>query len=76
MAGILEQELHELEVTCRPDHLPEAIRVDVSALAIGDSLHVKDLVLPEGVRTAEDPETTVFHVVRPKEEEGCRACGG
>ncbi len=67
--GILEQELHELEVTCRPDHLPEAIRVDVSALAIGDSLHVKDLVLPEGVRTAEDPETTVFHVVRPKEEE-------
>ena len=67
--GILEQELHELEVTCRPDHLPEAIRVDVSALAIGDSLHVKDLVLPEGVRVDIDPETTVFHVVRPKEEE-------
>ena len=30
--GILEQELHELEVTCRPDHLPEAIRVEGSAL--------------------------------------------
>ena len=66
--GILEQELHELEVTCRPDHLPEVIRVDVTALAIGDSLHVKDLVLPEGVRTYVDPETTVFHVIRPKEE--------
>lgn len=66
--GILEIELHELEVICHPDHLPESIAAEVSSLDIGDQLHVKDLVLPEGVRTDVDPETVVAHVVRPKEE--------
>ncbi|MBS1368562.1 MAG: 50S ribosomal protein L25 [Lentisphaeria bacterium] len=66
--GILELELHELEVICHPDHLPESIAAEVSSLDIGDRLHVKDLVMPEGVRTNVDPEAVVAHVVRPKEE--------
>lgn len=65
---VLEQELHELEVICRPNDLPEAISADVSALDLGDRLHVKDLVLPAGVRTDVDGETVVFHVVAGKEE--------
>ena len=66
--GILEFELHEIEVICHPDHLPESIPAEVSSLDIGDQLHVKDLVMPEGVRTDLDPEAVVAHVVRPKEE--------
>lgn len=66
--GILEQELHELEVFCRPADLPELIKVDVASLDIGQALAVKDIVLPEGVRTNADPEEIVFHVVMPQIE--------
>ena len=66
--GILEFELHEIEVVCHPDHLPDFIAAEVTSLDVGDSLHVKDLAMPEGVRTDLDPEAVVAHVVRPKEE--------
>ncbi|WP_288609485.1 50S ribosomal protein L25 [uncultured Victivallis sp.] len=66
--GILEFELHEIEVVCHPDHLPEFIAAEVTSLDVGDSLHVKDLAMPEGVCTDLDPEAVVAHVVRPKEE--------
>lgn len=66
--GILEQELHELEVICRPADLPEAVSVDVTNLDKGEHLCVKDIVLPSGVRTEVDGEIIVFHVGLPKEE--------
>lgn len=62
--GILEHILHEIEVQCRPDQIPEFIEVDVSALDIGDSLHVSDLQVPN-VRILEDPEATVCTVAPP-----------
>ncbi len=62
--GVLEQELHELEVICHPADLPEMIQVDVSKLEIGQALHVSDIVLPAGVKCEADPEAVVFHVVR------------
>lgn len=66
--GILEQDLFELNVICLASDLPEAIKVDVTELKIGDSLTVGDLQLPAGVRTDVSPETLVFHVVTPREE--------
>ena len=60
-------------MVCHPDHLPEFINAEVSKLDIGGQLHVKDLVLPEGVRTNLDPETVVAHVVRPREEAAAAA---
>ena len=71
--GLLEFELHELTVICHPDHLPEFISAEVSKLDIGGQLHVKDLVLPEGVRTNVDPEAVVAHVARPREEAAAAA---
>lgn len=67
--GILEQDLHELPVLCRPRDLPDAIRVDVTELKIGDTLTVGQLVMPEGVKADVPEDTLVFHVVRPQEEE-------
>lgn len=63
--GLLEQNLRSLTIRCLPQNLPEIIRVDVSALKIGDSIHVRDLALPEGVTADEDADLTVFIVAEP-----------
>lgn len=63
--GMLEQFVHEIEVECLPDALPEAIEADVSALAVGQSLHIGDIVMPEGVAVAGDKSIVVFSVVDP-----------
>jgi large subunit ribosomal protein L25 len=67
--GLLEQSVRALEVECLPKDLPDKIIVDVSALNIGDSIHVRDIGLPEGVRTKIQPELTVFSVLEPAVEE-------
>jgi len=67
--GLLEQSVRALEVECLPKDLPDKIIVDVSALNIGDSIHVRDIALPEGVRTKIQPELTVFSVLEPAVEE-------
>ncbi|OQA86327.1 MAG: 50S ribosomal protein L25 [Lentisphaerae bacterium ADurb.Bin242] len=63
MGGILEQAIHEIEVECLPDALPETLEVDVSALQLGGSLHIGELPMPEGVKAISDPELVVFHVM-------------
>jgi large subunit ribosomal protein L25 len=53
-----------------PDRLPNAIEVDVSPLDIGDSIHVADLKLPEGVEALDVQENfTLVTVVPPAVEE-------
>jgi large subunit ribosomal protein L25 len=63
--GILEQSLRSLEIECLPKDLPEVLRIDVSGLAIGSSIHVKHIMLPDGVKALEDPDLTVFLVAAP-----------
>src|SRR5437763_11209263 len=67
--GILEQSLRSLAIECLPRDLPDLIRVDVSALNIGDSIHVRDLPLPAGVTTRIQPDLTAFSVLAPTVEE-------
>lgn len=64
--GILEQDMYEIDVKCKPANLPESIQVDISNLNVGETIHVKDLVLPEGITAIVDGEIAVFHVVRAK----------
>ena len=66
--GLLETMLRTIRVACLPRNLPELITVDVSNLAIGQSVHVRELVLPEGVTASNPPELPVFSVFAPKEE--------
>ncbi len=47
--GSLSHNLTEVEVECLPKDLPQYIEVDVTDLAVGASIHLSDLVLPEGV---------------------------
>jgi large subunit ribosomal protein L25 len=66
--GILEHVLREIEVECLPTEIPPMIEADVSALRIGDSIHVGDLTLTKGtIVTA--AERSVVTVVPPAVEE-------
>lgn len=47
--GILRQNLNEIEIECTADSIPERIEVDISTLHLGDSIHLVDIQLPEGM---------------------------
>ncbi len=61
--GVLEIIQRTVEVSCLPMSIPKELQLDVTALEIGDALHVKDLTPPEGVRFLDDPDTTLVTVV-------------
>ena len=67
--GILEEILREIEVECLPAAIPNVIEVDVSQLGVGDSIHVSDLTLPEGVTVLSDPDETIITILSPIMEE-------
>lgn len=69
--GTMDIQHHLIEVECLPTSIPERITIDVSKLEIGDSVHVSDVVFPEGVECLEEPETSliVIHAPRAEEEE-------
>jgi large subunit ribosomal protein L25 len=66
--GILDHPLRELQVECLPRAIPEFVEVDVSALEVGQSIHVSDLRLPEGVLVMTDAALPVASVVVPAVE--------
>lgn len=67
--GILEEILREIEVECLPASIPNVIEIDVSQLGIGDSIHIGDLTLPEGVTVLHDPDETIITILSPVMEE-------
>ncbi|MEO7165796.1 MAG: 50S ribosomal protein L25 [Spartobacteria bacterium] len=73
--GLLEQNIRSLEIECLPRNLPDVITVDVSHLKIGDSIHVRELPLPDGVTTRVPADLTAFSVLAPKVEEEPVATG-
>lgn len=64
--GVVEHHLWELRIECLPGQVPESIDADVSALAIGDSLHVSDLSPPEHVTVLTPEDETIVSVVPPQ----------
>lgn len=63
--GVLEQPIHHVPVRCIPANIPEEFVVDVTELEVGDSLHVEDLTLPEGVEVLLDVKRTICSVQVP-----------
>ena len=74
--GALDHLLWELSVICLPTNIPHAIEADVSNLKLKESIYVKDLKLPDGVKTKQDPEIIVFTVVPPMKELPPEELGG
>ena len=73
--GLVSHDMTEVAVECLPKHLPEYIEVDISALDIGDSIHLSGLTVPEGVTLTElargedhDSSVVSIHVKRIVEE--------
>lgn len=67
--GVLQQPLYELQVRAKPRNIPEEIVIDVSELAIGESLSVADIKATGDYELIDDPETTVAVVLAPDSEE-------
>ena len=63
--GILQHIRRKLNISCLPDKMIDALELDVSSLAIGDSLHVEDIYLPEGIVSLEEGHLTVATVAAP-----------
>jgi len=66
--GLLDQILHELEVSCDPANIPHHIVVDVTPLTIGHSIHAGEIALPAGVTLETDADATVCVCAAPKVE--------
>lgn len=64
--GILDQVMRELEIEVDPANIPNHVEVDVNPLRIGDSVHVRDIALPEGVELVGEPDSTVCVVSAPR----------
>lgn len=67
--GILEHVLRELKVKALPAKIPQRIEVDVSNLQLNESVHVRDLRIPEDVEVLDAPDHIVVNVVQPTAEE-------
>lgn len=69
LGAVITKVLHEVEIEALPRNLPQHIEVDLSHLAnLDDQLHVRDLVVPEGVTIKNDPEDVVAVASEVKEE--------
>lgn len=63
--GILQHIRRELTISCLPDKLVDSLDLDVSALDIGDSLHISDIKFPEGITSSDEGHITVAVVAAP-----------
>ena len=64
--GILQHTMDSLDVKVSADEIPDHIAVDVSNLEIGDSVHVSDLTMPEGVEALDNPDRSICSVIPPQ----------
>jgi large subunit ribosomal protein L25 len=67
--GILQPIVREIQVECLPMDIPQFFNVDVSALDIGDSVHIEELPMPEGVTAVYDSNFALVTVATPTVEE-------
>jgi len=67
--GSVDHVLWELDIVCLPTQIPANFEIDVTEMEIGNNVHVKDIVLPQGIITKHDPEALVLSIVPPMKEE-------
>ena len=66
--GLQELLVHEVEVESLPRDLPERIDVDIENLGVGQSFHVSDLVVPDGVRVLTSRDQVIALIAHKVEE--------
>lgn len=63
--GVLQHIRRELTISCLPDKLIDSLDLDVSALNIGDSLHIRDIEFPEGITSSDEGHITIAVFAAP-----------
>lgn len=66
--GMMDHPLRMVKIQCLPTDIPKSIDVDVSALKLGDSIHVRDLKVSEKLKILNDADSLLFQVRLPVEE--------
>jgi large subunit ribosomal protein L25 len=74
--GVLDQPMHTLEVECLVSSVPESIRVNINELQLAQAIHLRDVVMPEGVKPLGDPDAIVIQVTAPQAEPEAPAVPG
>lgn len=62
--GVLEQPVHTLTINCLTYQIPESITVRIGSLEVGQSIHLRDIELPEGAKVDLPPEAVIVHVIQ------------
>jgi large subunit ribosomal protein L25 len=71
--GVLNQFVHTLNVECLVTAIPDSIRINIGELQLEQSLHIRDLKLPEGVTVTGDPDAIIVQVVAKQVDEAAPA---
>jgi large subunit ribosomal protein L25 len=66
--GMLQYGVREIDIKCLPDKIPGHIKVDVTEMTLGRTVHVRDLQLGEGIKVLTDPGKMIVGVIAVKEE--------
>jgi large subunit ribosomal protein L25 len=74
--GVLQQIVSELEIECIVTGIPDAIRHNVSDMGMDSTLHLKDIKLPDGIKSLQDPELIIATVKEIAEAETTEAAEG
>ncbi len=61
--GVLEIKRRALNVACLPDNIPDEIEIDITALGLGEAIHISDVTPPEGVKIIDPPRLTIVTIV-------------
>ncbi len=67
--GVVNMQLHDLEVECLATQIPDSIRINIADLDLDQAIHIRELKLPEGVKALGDPDEVVVSCAKPMEEE-------
>lgn len=78
LGGVLQHVRRELTISCLPSNLVDFFELNVESLQIGDSLHIRDIEIPEGITCIDEDHLTIAIVAAPtvveeeeeEEEEG------
>ena len=66
--GIVQHETRTITILCLPSQIPDSIEVDITPLNVGQSIHVKDIQLAQGLTAVNEPDLTVVAIVSPTAE--------
>ncbi|TXK78235.1 50S ribosomal protein L25 [Paenibacillus sp. N3.4] len=66
--GIVQVQMHELEIRCLPSQIPSSIQVDISGLGLGENLIVSQLTVPAGIEVKSDPNELIVTILAPQKE--------